>query len=766
MNEEPTVLDFVKALLTPWKGPPPPIAPIDASSDEQLTTAPFPQPEDAEEVNKDQIEQTIPDSAPTAKIISFPWIAAVALGLALFAQISLEPGEGRSWTYGLALYILAAIWALLATWRGDWNLPELPRVRQLSDPFMIRQTFLWIGVAMTILALLTLGGNRFTIGNTLLWLGGITCTILAFWLPKSKSSPGFWDRLGRIFSRRDWDIKVSRWTIVIIAATALILFFRVYRLGSVPPEMVSDHAEKLLDVWDVLQGELRIFFPRNTGREGLQMYLTAAVSVIFGTGISFNSLKIGTVIAGLVTLPFVYLLGVELGNKRVGMLAMVFAGIAYWPNVISRVALRFTLYPLFVAPTLYFLIRGLRRSSRNDFILAGLFLGIGLHGYTAFRIVPIVVLMAVGLYLLHPQSKGYRKRTLLYLGLLILVALIIFLPLLRFWIENPEPFNFRVLTRVTSAESPLQGPAWEIFKDNLRDALTMFAWSNGEIWPVSIPYRPALGVVSASFFYMGVVLLIFRNIRKWNWKDLLVLGFILLMIRFIFNWNLEDLFYLGILLLLIRNIRKWNWEDLLILLSIPLLLLPSILSLAFPSENPTLNRTAGALVPVFLIIGLSMDGLMESISASIGAPNGRRLAWGTVIVLLLWSGFQNYDLVFTQYANSYSMSSWNTSEIGSEIKDFTDTIGREETAFVVAYPHWVDTRLVGINAGFPTRDFAIWPENFETTTDLEGTKLFIIKSDDRDSISALQSIYPDGLLQWVESKVPDKDFYKFYVLAQ
>jgi len=59
---------------------------------------------------------------------------------------------------------------------------------------------------------------------------------------------------------------------------------------------------------------------------------------------------------------------------------------------------------------LYYLIRGLRTRNRNDFILSGIFLGIGLHGYTPMRIVPFVVVVAVGLYLLHSQSKGSRKQ--------------------------------------------------------------------------------------------------------------------------------------------------------------------------------------------------------------------------------------------------------------------------------------------------------------------------------------------------------------------
>jgi hypothetical protein len=182
-------------------------------------------------------------------------------------------------------------------------------------------------------------------------------------------------------------------------------------------------------VYDISQGQTRIFFPRNTGREATQMYWTLLMSWIFGTGLSFMSLKIGTVLFGLFTLPYMYLLGKEIGGARVGLFALFFAGIGYWPNVISRVGLRFPLYPLFVAPTLYYLIRGLRTRNRNDFILSGLFLGFGLHGYSPIRIMPVVVLVAIGLYLLHAQSKGVRRDAILWLVILGLASLIVFTPL-------------------------------------------------------------------------------------------------------------------------------------------------------------------------------------------------------------------------------------------------------------------------------------------------------------------------------------------------
>ena len=162
---------------------------------------------------------------------------------------------------------------------------------------------------------------------------------------------------------------------------------------------------------------------------------------IFGTGLTFLTLKIDTIGFGLLTLPFVYLLGREIGGPRVGLLAFFLTGVGYWPNLISRIGLRFPLYPLFAAPTLYYLIRGLRTRNRNDFILSGIFLGISLHGYTPSRVMPIVVLAAIILYVLHAAIQR-RAALCLYCGFVIvgIISFYIFLPLLRYAQENPDIF--------------------------------------------------------------------------------------------------------------------------------------------------------------------------------------------------------------------------------------------------------------------------------------------------------------------------------------
>jgi hypothetical protein len=712
MNREPSVLDYVKSL---FRGKPIPIPAVDESPvpPQPLVEQPLEQPIMAD-------EQATPAPAPEvpARRFTLPWRSLLALGLAIAAQISLEPGPNRNWIPGVILYLLSAgclVWAVL---KGELSPTEMPEKQGQNEDYRVRARWLYISLPLALAAFLTLGGNRFNTLNVILWVLAAFFTCLAFWQGEYPFV-GWWRWLKQHF-HLPWKLSISAWTLLVVASVLLVVFFRAYRIDQVPPEMVSDHAEKLLDVWDVLHGQTSIFFPRNTGREALQMYLTAGIVQFLRTGYTFLSLKIGMLLAGLLTLPYLYLLGEELGNKRVGLFALLFAGMAYWPNVISRVGLRFSLYPLFVAPVLYYLIRGIRTSNRNDFILAGLFLGIGLHGYVPIRILPIVILIIIGTYLLHPQARDKRMQTISGLLVLILVSLIIFLPLLRFAIEYPTIFDLRAFSRLGTTERPLPGPALIIFLKNLWNASTMFFWSDGQIWVHSVTNRPALDVISAGLYFLGVVLLI------------------------------------------ARYVRQRIWQDLVLLLTIPLLMLPSILSLAFPDENPALNRASGAIIPVFLIIAIALDGLMSGVERRVPSKAGVTLSWALAVMLILISALGNYDLVFNQYQRSYELSSWNTSEMGEVVRDFGTMYGSTETAYVMPYPYWVDTRLVGMNAGDPTRDYAIPPDQIAATLGDSRPKMFLVNLEDQTGLDLLRQLFPRGNLSTYPSKV-GKDFYIYMV---
>ena len=720
--EEPSVLDYVKSRLSFGRG----------------GRVEIPEPGELE----------MPEAPPTSDdqpAPALPWVSLFALGLALFAQRSFEPPNPSAIT-GLTFYALALgllLWAIL---RGEWALGQLAESSLGNDPLTVRGLFFILSLLLLIPAFLLLGGPQLTpdlalpqrlVGlfqlhsnlfdwlNIAVWLITLSLFIWSLWWhdPQTISARA---KIRNSFSGGRWQVNISRRTLLILAAVGLVIFFRVYHLQQTPAEPFSDHAEKLLDVYDVSQGQTHIFFTRNTGREAIQMYWTLLVSWVFGTGLSFLSLKIGTVLIGLFTLPYMYLLGKEVGGPRLGLIAFFFAGIGYWPNVISRIGLRFPLYPLFVAPLMYYLIRGLRTRARNDFILAGLFLGLGLHGYSPFRIVPFLVATTFILYVLHAQSKGARRDALLWFVILGLTSLIIFLPLLRYATENPGVFSYRALSRLGTVEQPLPGPWYEIFFSNTWNAFRMFNWDDGGIWVNSLPHRPALDVVSGALFLMGIVLVAARYLQKRHWLDLFLL------------------------------------------LAIPILLLPSILSLAFPDENPALNRAAGALVPAFLLVALALDSLLSAIGSE-----RKWMTWSVAGLLLFISASQNFDIVFRQFDQNFRNGAWNSSEMGAVIKQFGLTYGETDTAWVVPFPYWVDTRLPGVWAGIPNRDFAKWPDELADTLQLSGPKLFIVKANlqdpganDQASLDILKGLYPQGSLSLHQSSVPGHDFWIYFVPAR
>jgi hypothetical protein len=736
MKKEPSVLDYVKARLAPWKGPVPEIPPLEVTRGTQEAPLATTRPENLEPPKNEVAEMASLElaGAQTGQIVSprtaLPWRSISAIVLALLAQLILEPGPNPNrWQTALIFYLPAFIMLGWAFWTKEWQPAPIAGRKTEADPFTFNLVSLLASFLLLALAYLAFGGNRFNPINLLLWGVGSALAVRALWMRSTRTkSTGWLKRLVQEAQRMEWQFTLKPFTLLWLLVFAFGIYFRFHQLAEVPPEMNSDHAEKLLDVMDVLSGQASIFFPRNTGREPLQFYIIAATDQVLGTGISFLSMKIGMALAGVITLPFVYLIGKEIASRRVGLLAMAFAGIAAWPNILSRSALRFSLYPLFVAPSIYFLLRGLRSGKRNDFILSGIFLGIGLLGYTPIRILPLAIGIIVAVYILHTRQTQYRQQAVLGFLLVSFFAIVSCLPLLRFAQENPALFSYRAFSRLTDLDQPLARPAGLIFLDNLKNAMLMFGWNNGQIWPVSIPGRPALDTISAALFYLGLVLL------------------------------------------LLRYLRKRQWEDLSLLLAVPVLMLPSILSLAFPGENPAPNRASGAIVPVFLIVGLTLDGLLKALEKAHLPVHPKWLSVLVAITLFCMAASQNYKLVFEQYQGQYTAAAWNTSEMGQTLREFARSGGSLEASWVVKSAHWVDTRLVGMHAGEPRRDFGIDRENLAVTLSDARPKLFLVRhytnpeerAEEELTLSELQTLYPSGWAQLYPSQSPGKEFWVFY----
>jgi hypothetical protein len=668
---------------------------------------------------------------PSTRLDFAAWFAVLRLPLTLALALAgqwILTYRRESWAWGVALYVIAAAVFIGVAWRD--RLLESARVETPLGEQALGLRLQPLGVALLAGAYTywAAGSGQFTPDVVIAWIITVGAWFAAAW-ETSIGSLTIGGRIKHLWRAEPFTFRLSRQRIFLIAVLAVGAYFLYAKLPSIPPEMTSDHVEKLLDVNDILQGQRPIFFPRNTGREPLQFYAIVLVIKLFGTGLTHLSLKIVTATAGLCALPFIYLLGCELEDETLGLLAALLAGASFWLTVISRVGLRFPLSPLFVAPMLYFLVRGLKRGTRNDFLLAGLCLGAGLYGYSPFRVVPILAVVLIAWAALWPRAKGGRWSLLANALFLCLTVFFVFLPLLRYANDMPAMFWYRTLSRLTSDETEIVGSKVAIFLANQLEALRMFNWEGDRVWVNTIPGLPFLDFICGALFVLGVIYALSRLVVRGDWLA-------------------------GLLLI-----------------SIPILLLPSTLNLAFPEENPSIVRAGGAIPVVFILAAYPLWLLLKRLRATLPAPASTLAAAFTVLTLAGGSALINHDLYFNQYPAQYISAAQNASEIGQVIHDFAHSVGSYETAFVVPYPYWVDTRAVGIYAGNFGWDAALWPDQLDAPKNDPRPKLFILHPADLTerpdglpaSFRTLRGLYPTGTISVYHSAYPNHDFLIYFV---
>jgi hypothetical protein len=105
----------------------------------------------------------------------------------------------------------------------------------------------------------------------------------------------------------------------------------------------------------------------------------------------------------------------------------------------------------------------------------------------------------------------------------------------------------------------------------------------------------------------------------------------------------------------------------------------------------------------------------------------------------------------------------NNSEISRVVQGFADSIGSYDTAHVIPYPYWVDTRAIGILVGKPSRDFALWPEDLANLANEERSQLFLLHRRDSESLDSLKALFPHGSSSLWHSEIEGMDFVLYLV---
>lgn len=652
--------------------------------------------------------------------LTFTAIAFAAIAQNLHTHRQADDAARALFVIALALWLFALITTASAIGtRLDVASPAAEKSRSDS------RAFIFSAFALAALTFLFSTGNEFNADNVLAWFLSVAVFLYAFWVPE-KSWDAWRARLvsaRKIFSE---GIRISPTMLALVGVILVGVVFYYHDLDATPAEMTSDHAEKLLDVNDVVNGGLTpIFFERNTGREPLQFYLTAAFIKLTHHPIDHMSLKLITALMGVLVIPFTFLFARELFDDDVALLAALLIAISKWPLTIARMGLRFPFTPVFIAPTMYFLFRALKYGRRNDFLMAGLFLGIGLLGYNAFRLTPILVgVFIVWWWWTRRMSRTQTESLVINSALMFTLALFVVMPLARYMTERPEMVWYRAATRLLGEhQTTITGDPLEVFANNLVNAVLMFNWTSDAAWPNALPNDPALDYVSGGLFVLGVAYALYRLARYRENAYAFVLGGIVIM------------------------------------------LLPSALALAFPNENPSVVRAGGAIPFVFIVVALPLAWWWR-----VARDTLAEFRWGHIVriaVLVLLCALiarANYLRYFVDFDANYRRASWNSSEVAAVIRGFADSVGDVRHAWILLYPHWIDTRNVAINMHeigweqtLPSADAAL------AHASDPANKLYILHPNDQANLTRLREIFPQAQERIFRARTPGHDFIVFYV---
>jgi len=314
---------------------------------------------------------------------------------------------------------------------------------------------------------------------------------------------------------------------VSLAMIIIIAFLlRFYGLSFIPPGLYPDEAANGLSALNILDGNHGVYFPENGGREGMYYYILALFINIFGR--SILALRAASALIGSVTIFFVYLLGKELWDRRVGSVASFFLAVSHWHIIISRDVFRAILVPMVLAIVFYFLVKAFKTKKPIHFILSGIFIALGFYTYPGYQGIVFLFIFLLAYFLLF--KRKYLLKNIKNIGLGFLSFVIVFAPMLVFIIQNPGTYFGRSAgVSIFSAEvAEVFGGFFGALWNNIVKSALMFNFS-GDMNPRhNIPGIPMLDYIVGILFVIGLVYSVLRFYKIRNLVSLSAIGVFLI----------------------------------------------------------------------------------------------------------------------------------------------------------------------------------------------------------------------------------------------
>jgi hypothetical protein len=332
--------------------------------------------------------------------------------------------------------------------------------------------------------------------------------------------------------------------VLLLAICAIGLFVRVYDLRTIPPGLYNDEAAYAMDARAVVNGARVIFFEANSGREPLFIYLLAAAFALIGE--NSYTVRLTAALIGAMTVPATWFMvraaayfatSSASGHKDVALQRIapwmapwvsLLLALSYWHLSLSRLGFRAITLPLVLAVAsglLFRMLRRLRNEARlpwSDLLLVGFFGGLTLYTYTAGRVGPVLIVLALGVcVVMAPHLEIQRRSMAAAAAVCAGVMAVTMLPLLLYFGAHPYFFlgharEISVLNREFGGGAPVAA----LWQNALKFVLMFFSLHDPELRH-DPALRPVLGLALSLWLLAGMIIGLLR------WKRFTLFYFVL-----------------------------------------------------------------------------------------------------------------------------------------------------------------------------------------------------------------------------------------------
>lgn len=311
--------------------------------------------------------------------------------------------------------------------------------------------------------------------------------------------------------------KIIHFTILGLIIT-LAIILRTYNIDTVPSGIYPDEANNGTNAYTAqINNAYQWFYPDNNGREGLYINLIAICFKFFG--VSFFTLKLPSILMGVLTVIGVYFFSRELfiSKPRLALIASYLTAVSFWTIMFSRIGFRAIMMLPVLTFSFYFIFRGIRTKCWYNFMIGGLIFGLGFHTYIAFRVAPALLLVLFILLIIQRGTifiKEYWKSVLLF----IICTMITAAPLFYTLYDHPEYINAR--TGDVSIFSQENEKITTTLTKTVSISLMKYNFYGDQNWRHGFPPYPTLETFAGIMFLCGILLssiLFFLYIfRRWK----------------------------------------------------------------------------------------------------------------------------------------------------------------------------------------------------------------------------------------------------------